>query len=151
MNKKVAIPMIAGSCALITVGSGTLIAYQLIDNNKSNKLNTSETKPLNRGDDYIHYKLNEKLEEDNFVTQILDKKLDGDEWVKSINETKFRDYMENNIRKVLKNTKDFGDEIDQYEIVVNYVIQDGGKVAFDIVWTPPNELIHYYDPLLISF
>ena len=158
-NKKIIVPLIAGSCALITIGSATLIAYELISKNSSSsssqKEEASEEKPSYRGDKYTHFKLTSQIERDSFLTSIVDKTFDGNKWIKSISETKFQNYMKNNIRTILKKFEDFQDEADKYEIEVNYAIQEDCKVTFDIVWSLPTEKEedreYYYDQLQISF
>ena len=151
-NKKVVVPLIAGSCALITIGAGALIAYELISKNKSTYSDDmKEEKPSYRGDNYTHFKLTSQFERDGFLTQILDKKLDGKKWVQSISEDKFQNYMRTNILSILKKYERFANEADKYEIEINYAIQEDSKVIFDIVWSLPGVDKYYYDQLQISF
>ena len=150
-NKKVVIPLIAGSCALITIGAGTLIAYELISKSNNSNSSASEEKPEYRDERYTHFKLTSQIERDSFLTQIVDKKLDGKKWIKSFNEDKFRNYMEGNIRNILKKYEKFEDDADKYEIEVNYVIQTDSQITFDIVWSLPGKDKYYYDQLQISF
>ena len=153
-NKKVVVPIIAASCALITIGSGTLIAYELINKNSkssSESHETKEEKPEYRGDKYTHFKLTKQFERDRFLSQIVDKKLEGKTWVKSISETKFQNYMKGNIRNILKKYDKFEDDADKYEIEVNYIIQSDSNVTFDVVWSLPGKEKYYYDQLQISF
>ncbi|MCF0227655.1 MAG: hypothetical protein HUJ52_02435 [Malacoplasma sp.] len=153
-NKKVILPLIAGSCALITIGGATLIALQLIGKENETKKNndSEETKPLNRGDNYEHVELTHNFMENKFLTNVIDKTLEDNKWVKSIDEPKFQNFMKNNVRAILKSISRFESDADKYEIEINYLIQNNqSRVLFDIVWGLPGSDYHYYDQLKISF
>ena len=89
-HKKLLISLIAGSCALITIGGAALVAIQLIGSNKSSSSTEQiETKkPLNRGNNYEHYELTHKFLSNAYLSQVVYKTLQNGHWVKSINEDK---------------------------------------------------------------
>ena len=153
-RKKLLISLIAGSCALITIGSAALVAMQLIGNNKSSSSSeeTKEKKPLSRGNNYEHYELTRKFLNNVYLSQVVDKTLDNGQWVKAINEDKFKNFMKTNFHTILKSIPKFATNADNYEVDINYqLIKNNTEVMFDVVWSLPKSNYHYYDQLCISF
>ena len=148
-NKKAVISLIAGSCTLITVGGTVLLVTSLVDDNKDSSSNPQ--KPLDRGGNYEHYQLTNKFINNEFITSIVNKKLVNNKWVKTIDENKFQNFIKTNLRTIFKSISKFSSNADNYEININYQIQNNAtNVAFDIDWNLPNSTYHYYDQLNIS-
>jgi hypothetical protein len=114
--------MTAVGCATlgaVVIGSSVLAALMINDKN-NNQNTTSNSKPLNRGENYEHYNLNLEMNRDILRESLIDYETTNQEQSVVLSEAKFKNNIESIVRNVLKNNDRFKSNADKYTIDIHY-------------------------------
>ncbi len=129
--------------SLILIGSGAFAGLSLIKENYSD--DTKEDKPLNRGDNYEHFKISQYIQKNDELTSLISTYIENNKYKKKINESKFDKSISKIIKDTLSNISKFKSSINKYKFDMSYRIESNGTTALvDIVWYIPTNCNQYY-------
>lgn len=148
---KKTIDLISGGLSTVLIGSTAMIGLSLI--NKNNSDEPKERKPMNRGDNYEHYKISYYLSKNEDLKKIISIYVKQDKYSKEINETKFVEEIKAIIKNIVGNIEKFKYSINKYKFELSYRINSNkDTVLIDLVWYIPitGYQKYYYDQFKIS-
>ncbi|MDE6477243.1 MAG: hypothetical protein K2L48_03560 [Mycoplasmoidaceae bacterium] len=129
--------------SIILIGSGALVGVSLIKQSKDNQ--PSEKKPLNRGDNYEHYKISQLIQKNSDLKNIITTYIKDNKYTREISENKFIENISKIIKDVLSNISKFKSSIDKYKFDLSYRINpEKTSILIDVVWYIPNNFTQYY-------
>lgn len=137
------IAVLSCGMSVILIGSGALIGVSLIVNNSDD--DTPEVKPMNRGDNYEHFKISQYVQNSNKLQSIISLYIVDDKYKRKINEDKFLENISLIIKDGLSNVEKFKTSIDKYKFDLSYRIgPNEDEILIDVVWYIPNSYSQYY-------
>lgn len=137
--------------SLILIGSGALIGLNLIKENLNEQ--EQEIKPLNRGDNYEHFKISQYIQKNDDLINLISIYIRDNKYKREINKNKFESNLSKIVKDVLSNLPKFKLSIDKYKFNMSYRINPNGTEALvDLVWYIPNiyKQYYYYDQFKIA-
>ena len=140
VSKKVIMAISACSAALIA--TSTILANLLI---KSNTSSSRVEDPLNRGNNYHHYSICNKLQANTKLSSLVDFIKDDKMMVYIISEAKFKANIKQIIRDTFKSIPAFSSNYLNYKVECQYKINTPRSVLVDLVWYEPNSSYKYFD------
>ncbi len=137
------ISVLSCGMSIILIGSGALVGISLIKQSKDSQ--PSEKKPLNRGDNYEHYKISQLIQKNSNLKDIIITYIKNNKYKREISESKFTENISKIVKDVLSNISKFKSSIDKYKFELSYRINpEKTSILIDIVWYIPSNYTQYY-------
>jgi len=146
LSKK-AIAAITGVSVVIITGS-TILANLALKQEKQQ--DSKKVNPLDRGSNYHHYPISNKIATDTKLNNLIDKIEEEGSIIYLISEQKFVDNIKSYAINALKNTSAFAKTYLNYNFICNYKIKNTKSILVDLVWFENSSKIRYYDQFVLS-
>lgn len=149
---KKTVGLLSAGMSAILISSGALIGLSIMKTTDSSD-EPKEEKPLNRGDNYEHYKISQYIQNNSSLSNLILTRIKDNKYKREIDSKNFESKISKMIKEILGNIPKFKSTIDKYKFDMSYRInQDKTKVLVDIVWYIPNnyQQYYYYDQFMMS-